>query len=90
MAEKSKMKCNRVVASDRPGKKRMVKACANGKDGLHSELDTSVVVRQINCRLDTGHVRTYGLVLEDLLNHLLKADEGSTNEWFLEKYCICK
>ena len=27
MAEKSKMKCNRVTASDRPGKKKMVKAC---------------------------------------------------------------
>jgi len=26
------------------------------RHGLHSELDTSVVVRQINCRLDTGHV----------------------------------
>lgn len=34
MAEKSKMKCNRVVPSDRPGKKRMVKACANGKEKL--------------------------------------------------------
>lgn len=34
MAEKSKMKCNRVVASDRPGKKRMVKACANGQEKL--------------------------------------------------------
>ena len=34
MAEKSKMKCNRVVSSDRPGKKRMVKACANGKEKL--------------------------------------------------------
>lgn len=31
---KSKMKCNRVVASSRPGKKRMVKACANGKEKL--------------------------------------------------------
>lgn len=34
MAEKSKMKCNRVVASDRPGKKRMVKACAGGREKL--------------------------------------------------------
>ena len=34
MAEKSKMKCNRVVASDRPGKKRMVKACEGGKEKL--------------------------------------------------------
>ena len=31
---KSKMKCNRVVASSRPGKKRMVKACANGQEKL--------------------------------------------------------
>jgi hypothetical protein len=34
MADKSKMKCNRVVASDRPGKKRMVKACEGGKEKL--------------------------------------------------------
>jgi hypothetical protein len=34
VAEKSKMKCNRVVASDRPGKKRMVKACEGGKEKL--------------------------------------------------------
>lgn len=34
MADKSKMKCNRVVASDRPGKKRMVLACANGQEKL--------------------------------------------------------
>lgn len=34
MADKSKMKCNRVVASDRPGKKKMVKACSNGKEKL--------------------------------------------------------
>ncbi len=34
MAEKSKMKCNRVSASDRPGKKKMVKACEGGKEKL--------------------------------------------------------
>jgi hypothetical protein len=34
MAEKSKMKCNSPVASDRPGKKKMVKACANGQEKL--------------------------------------------------------
>ena len=34
MADKSKMKCNRVVSSDRPGKKRMVLACANGQEKL--------------------------------------------------------
>jgi hypothetical protein len=34
MAEKSKMKCNRVMKSDRAGKKKMVKACANGKEKL--------------------------------------------------------
>ena len=34
MADKSKMKCNKVVASDRAGKKRMVKACENGKEKL--------------------------------------------------------
>jgi hypothetical protein len=28
------MKCNRVVASDRAGKKRMVKACEAGKEKL--------------------------------------------------------
>ena len=28
------MKCNKVVASDRPGKKKMVKACDNGKEKL--------------------------------------------------------
>ncbi len=38
MAEKSTMKCNRVVASDRPGKKRMVKACANGQEKLIQHL----------------------------------------------------
>lgn len=34
MADKSKMKCNHPVPSDRPGKKRMVKACANGQEKL--------------------------------------------------------
>jgi len=34
MAEKSRMKCNRVVASDRPGKKKMVKACEGGNEKL--------------------------------------------------------
>ena len=34
MAEKSKMKCNVVRASDRAGKKKMVKACAGGKEKL--------------------------------------------------------
>ena len=30
----TKMKCNVVVRSDRPGKKKMVKACENGKEKL--------------------------------------------------------
>ena len=34
MANKDKMKCNVVRSSDRPGKKKMVKACANGKEKL--------------------------------------------------------
>jgi len=34
MANKSKMSCNRPVSSDRPGKKMMVKACANGQEKL--------------------------------------------------------
>ena len=34
MADKSKMSCNRPVASDRPGKKKMVKACSNGEEKL--------------------------------------------------------
>lgn len=34
MADKSKMQCNKPVASDRPGKKKMVKACANGQEKL--------------------------------------------------------
>lgn len=34
MADKSKMKCNTPVPSDRKGKKRMVKACSNGKERL--------------------------------------------------------
>ena len=34
MANKSLMRCNRPVPSDRPGKKMMVKACANGKEKL--------------------------------------------------------
>ena len=34
MADKSKMKCNRVVKSDRAGKKKMVKACQGGKEKL--------------------------------------------------------
>lgn len=34
MADKSKMKCNVVRTSDRAGKKKMVKACANGKEKL--------------------------------------------------------
>jgi hypothetical protein len=34
MADKSKMSCNRPVASDRAGKKKMVKACANGEEKL--------------------------------------------------------
>jgi len=34
MANKAKMKCNVVKTSDRAGKKKMVKACANGKEKL--------------------------------------------------------
>lgn len=34
MATKSKMQCNKPVRSDRPGKKMMVKACANGQEKL--------------------------------------------------------
>lgn len=34
MANKSLMRCNRPVPSDRPGKKMMVKACSNGKEKL--------------------------------------------------------
>jgi hypothetical protein len=34
MADKSKMKCNRVSKSDRAGKKKMVKACSGGKEKL--------------------------------------------------------
>jgi len=34
MVDKSKMKCNSPVKSDRKGKKRMVKACSGGKKKL--------------------------------------------------------
>jgi len=34
MADKSKMKCNSPVKSDRAGKKKMVKACSGGKEKL--------------------------------------------------------
>lgn len=34
MADKSKMKCNVVRASDRAGKKKMVKACSGGQEKL--------------------------------------------------------
>ena len=34
MADKSKMKCNHPVPSDRPGKKKMVKACSGGEEKL--------------------------------------------------------
>ena len=34
MADKSKMKCNSPRPSDRAGKKKMVKACANGKEKI--------------------------------------------------------
>ena len=34
MADKSNMKCNVVRASDRAGKKKMVKACSGGKEKL--------------------------------------------------------
>ena len=34
MANKSKMACNKPMKSDRAGKKKMVKACAGGKEKL--------------------------------------------------------
>ena len=34
MADKSKMACNKPMKSDRPGKKKMVKACEGGKEKL--------------------------------------------------------
>ena len=34
MANKSSMKCNNPVASDRPRKKHMVKACSGGQEKL--------------------------------------------------------
>ena len=38
MADKAKMKCNVVRASDRPGKKKMVKACANTNEKVSMEV----------------------------------------------------
>ena len=77
MADKSKMKCNKVVASDRAGKK-MVKACSGGKEKLihfgakgygHNYSDAarkSFKVRHkcgtaTNKLAVTGRVRSYGL-----------------------------
>jgi len=34
MADKSKMQCNKPTKSDRKGKKKMVKACEDGKEKL--------------------------------------------------------
>jgi len=34
MADKENMKCNTPVPSDRPGKKKMVKACEGGQEKL--------------------------------------------------------
>jgi hypothetical protein len=34
MADKKNMKCNKPVSSDRKGKKKMVKACKDGKEKL--------------------------------------------------------
>jgi hypothetical protein len=34
MADKSRMKCNQPMKSDRKGKKRMVKACSGGTEKL--------------------------------------------------------
>lgn len=34
MADKENMKCNTPVPSDRPGKKKMVKACEDGQEKL--------------------------------------------------------
>ena len=34
MADKSKMACNKPMKSDRPKKKKMVKACEGGKEKL--------------------------------------------------------
>jgi hypothetical protein len=34
MADKSKMACNKPTKSDKQGKKKMVKACANGQEKL--------------------------------------------------------
>ena len=34
MADKSKMACNKPMKSDRPGKKKMVKACSGGQEKL--------------------------------------------------------
>ena len=34
MANKNKMACNKPTKSDRAGKKKMVKACANGKEKI--------------------------------------------------------
>jgi hypothetical protein len=48
MANKSKMACNRPVPSDRPGKKKMVKACAGGTEKLlHFGADsTAIIIRR--------------------------------------------
>lgn len=34
MPDKSKMRCNRPMSSDRTGKKMMVKACSNGQEKI--------------------------------------------------------
>jgi hypothetical protein len=61
MAEKSKMKCNRVVASDRPGKKRMVKACEGGKEKL-IHFGAKGYGQSQNLPQDIGRVKVYGRV----------------------------
>ena len=54
MADKTKMKCNRPVPSDRAGKKKMVKACSNGKEKLIMLLLLELMNLQQNILLKNG------------------------------------
>jgi len=72
MATKSKMSCNKVMRSDRAGKKKMVKGC-EGVNLLRR--GTSVALLSLSLQLGTGRAKNFGQARVVLLSRALKPKE---------------
>ena len=70
------MSCNKVMRSDRAGKKKMVKGCEGGKEKLILlRRDISVALLSLSLPLGTGRAKNFGQARAVLLSRALKPKE---------------